>query len=213
MLIFYIQVGLRSVGKIKVLMSMSSFSSIPIGFSVGYACDQIFLRCNTDIESRQDLDKFNKDRINALDKIDISFLGKRIFEKCVYSPINEEVTYRLFLERAILPQFFPCFTQFSISRTFISNVPFAVNHLFYTGLKANKYLVIRFFYSFFIGSICSIAQQHIGLIGAIFLHAGNNISNSMTEYSLSFLEVSKRLSSLKIKYFFDELAFSIGWNY
>lgn len=88
--------------------------------------------------------------------------------------VSEEISHRFLLEKVVLPRISPQFVGFSMNRTGVSSLIFAANHLPYSKL-ARKELTYHFFCALILGVISSLAQQRIGLLGAVLVHVSYNL--------------------------------------
>lgn len=110
--------------------------------------------------------------------------------------IREEISYRFLLETVVLPCISPQFAVFSMARTCVSSLLFASFHLH--NPLSREALTGQFFNTALLGVICSLAQQRMGLIGAVFVHVGYNLHGWQYMYNQNLTEVVKKIRALHL---------------
>ncbi|NGX28885.1 MAG: hypothetical protein K940chlam1_01073 [Candidatus Anoxychlamydiales bacterium] len=118
-----------------------------------------------------------------------------ILSDATVTAIREELSYRFLLETVVLPFFSSQFRSFSVTRTCISSLIFASTHLINPHSKG--VLVGQFFNSIFLGLTCSLAQEKIGLFGAMCVHIGYNLSAWKYTFNQTFSDTTQKLRALK----------------
>lgn len=100
------------------------------------------------------------------------------------------------METIVLPCISTQFVDFSITRTSVSSLLFAARHLQNDGSR--EALAGQFLNTFFIGVVCSIAKQKIGLVGAILVHIGFNLHAWQYMYNQNLVELVKKIKAIHV---------------
>ncbi|MCB1084120.1 MAG: hypothetical protein KDK61_07390, partial [Simkania sp.] len=111
-----------------------------------------------------------------------------------FAGIYHEILHRYLLETVILPKISSHFSEFSIVRTCLSTIEFTSLELaakYLDNSHSKEPMIGHFIDSACLGIVCSLAQHHFGLIGAIFLGIGSNISACQHMYNITASDLLK----------------------
>jgi hypothetical protein len=141
--------------------------------------------------------KLCKWRSSPLDEIPLPLDRlMRILLYCltIAQPIADEISYRYLLETIVLPCICPQFAVFSTARTCVSSLLFAAKELHNNhDYDSQEKITGHFLNKALLGVICSLAQQRIGLIGAIFVHIGYNLHGYQYDLNENLTKLIKRI--------------------
>lgn len=193
----------------------NKYLSYPLCFIGGYALSSASARLNQlavkhfhlpiDILNHQNYDNYSNSNQANMITLSMSggYEGERLdgitlWRLMTQGAVREEISFRFLLETIVLPRISSQFATFSIARTCISSLLFASTHLRMEHYSREQ-LAGNFINTLLVGVICSFAQERIGLVGSILIHAGYNLCGYRYTFNLELRDVVRHIKAITLK--------------